>query len=251
MTLARKLTSIVELAFRQFRPRRAASLVAARVSARVWDPSAQPSYGQHGEDRVIAYYFEGRSRGFYVDVGCNRPEEGSNTYALYRAGWRGICVDANEALIQQFRRARPKDTVIHAVVSSATEELEFTTFDDDLVSTVSSSHRAEWSGRRRVMATTRVRPARLDDLLRANGAPPAFDLLSVDAEGHDLEVLCSMDFAEFRPRLVVVEMLDFDLECPRRDPVYEHLSARGYRLVGFTMGNGYFEDARPRREDMQ
>ncbi len=49
----------------------------------------------------------GRGVGTYIDVGCNHPKRFSNTYALYRAGWRGLAVDLDPSLCKQFRLARP------------------------------------------------------------------------------------------------------------------------------------------------
>src|SRR5262249_57455565 len=45
----------------------------------------------------------------------------------------------------------------------------------------------------------------LDDILIEARAPMRFDLLSVDVEGHELEVLSGFDFARWQPRLVLLE----------------------------------------------
>ncbi len=50
------------------------------------------SFSQFGEDAMLQSYLRD-GPGFYVDVGSGSPTEGSNTYALYLRGWRGILID--------------------------------------------------------------------------------------------------------------------------------------------------------------
>ncbi len=238
--LLRRALRVGGVLVRQFGVARAASLFTARIMAAVLDKFARLTYSQHGEDQIIQYFFNFRRDGYYVDVGCNHPESGSNTFALYRQGWRGVCIDGNGDLVRRFRRARPNDVAVVAVVSNIDKEIVFTKFDDDLVSSVSTDHVRDWSSRRNVIEEIRVKPRRLDAILREHGVPTNFDLLSVDAEAHDFEVLLSLDLTEFRPSLIVVELLEFRIGDPRVDPVVEHLIKHGYRMIGFVMQNGYF-----------
>ena len=73
-------------------------------------------------------------------------------------------------------------------------------------------------------------------------APARFELLNVDVEGLDLEVLRSLDFARFRPKMIVVEILGYDLENFKADAIFELLSAKGYRLTGYTHMNAIFRE---------
>ena len=45
----------------------------------------------------------------------------------------------------------------------------------------------------------------LDEILTEARAPSPIDLLSVDVEGHELDVLRGFDFARWRPRLILLE----------------------------------------------
>jgi hypothetical protein len=68
--------------------------------------------------------------------------------------------------------------------------------------------------------------------------PARFDLLSVDVERHDYEVLSSLDFEAFRPRVIVVEVLDHD----STDPITRLLAAHGYEFAARGIMNVYFRD---------
>ena len=74
----------------------------------------------------------------------------------------------------------------------------------------------------------------LDDILTEARAPVAFDLLSIDVEGHELEVLGGFDLARWRPRLVLLEDHVGNLEKHR------FLRAAGYRLIRRCENNGWY-----------
>jgi len=59
------------------------------------------------------------------------------------------------------------------------------------------------------------------------------DFLTVDAEGHDLQVLRSLDFERYNPRLIAVEShyRVFDKVCTSE--LYQLLMDKGYVLVGW------------------
>ena len=56
------------------------------------------SYSQFGEDALVNSLFRNKKYGIYVDVGAYHPILYSNTYALYRRGWRGFAIDPNPSL---------------------------------------------------------------------------------------------------------------------------------------------------------
>src|SRR5262249_56809917 len=90
-----------------------------------------------------------------------------------------------------------------------------------------------WSSLDRDRMASGVEPERvievpvrtLDDILIEARAPMRFDLLSVDVEGHELEVLSGFDFTRWQPRLVLLEDHVGNLKKHR------FLRAAGYRLI--------------------
>jgi hypothetical protein len=74
----------------------------------------------------------------------------------------------------------------------------------------------------------------LDDVLIEAGAPRQLDFLSIDVEGHELEVLRGFDFAHWRPRLVLLEDHVGNLKKHR------FLRAAGYRLIRRFENNGWY-----------
>ena len=74
----------------------------------------------------------------------------------------------------------------------------------------------------------------LDDILTEARAPVAFEFLSIDVEGHELEVLGGFDLARWRPRLILLEDHVGDLAKHR------YLENAGYRLIRRCENNGWY-----------
>jgi FkbM family methyltransferase len=225
---------------RQFNPLGAVKFIVFDIFRKLLNPACIPSYSQTGEDRLIANLLGDTSNGFFVDVGCNEPRLKSNTFAFYAYGWSGINIDANAKLINKFSASRPRDVSICAAVSSEEKTLVFTEFDDPLVSSLDASHVNEWKNHRTIASQTSVVTTPLSKILEQNNVPASFDLLSIDVEGHDFEVLHSLDFEKYHPRLIVIEIHGLDFLNPYSNPIYQHLTAQGYRMVAYAIMNGYF-----------
>ncbi|MFN8491463.1 MAG: FkbM family methyltransferase [Caldilineaceae bacterium] len=215
----------------------------AEVTRKALDPYNIASYSQTGEDRILCTILG--DTGFYVDVGCNHPQFYSNTFGLYKRGWAGITIDANDALIQKHQKLRKRDLSLCAAVSDHAQELIFTDFEDALVSSLSTEHVNAWQAWRKIKGQRVVNTVSLTTLLAGHQVPNQFDLLSIDVEGHDYEVLSSLDLTLYRPKLIVIEMHEFDLLNPGSNKIYEYLSTNHYKLIGYVVMNGYFADTLP------
>ena len=73
-----------------------------KIKSIVYCLARKNSYSQNGEDLILIDYFNENPNGFYVDIGCHHPFRFSNTYLLYKKGWRGLNVDANKWTISLF-----------------------------------------------------------------------------------------------------------------------------------------------------
>ena len=205
--------------------------------------SVRLSYGYTGEDRLLESLLKPlvTYNGFYVEVGCNEPRFISNTFLLYRRGWRGICIDPNQALIGKHRRIRPRDQAVCAFVGHETREVDYVQLSNHVLSTADPQYVPQYVAEgQQILTTRRMRPRALTDILTAHHAPAGFDLLAVDAEEFDLSVLQSLDFGRFRPRLVMVEAEDFDPAQPGQHPIFQFLTAKGYGFKGSILKNLYF-----------
>ncbi len=230
------------LLFKQFSFFTALRILFVESVRRLFDRYGELGYAASGEDRLVASIFA--KPGFYVDVGCNHPANYSNTFMLYKRGWRGINIDANAALIAMHRRLKPNDQSVFAAIARTQTSLVYTEFAGE---TLMASLDPEFVKARvatglKIRAQTTLITRTLTEVLTELDAPAQFELLNVDVEGLDFEVLQSLDFARFRPKIILVEILGYQLEHFANDPIYTFLAQNGYYLSGYTHMNALFKD---------
>jgi FkbM family methyltransferase len=200
-------------------------------------------FSQTGEEIIIQWILKDLRNGFYVDVGCHHPYKISNTFKLYLEGWRGIAIDANEDVIKKFRRARPEDISLLKAVSDVEQEVIFYKFKESEVNTIDKTTLEEWKEQWHLTGEIKMKTETLTHILDENlPANKKIDLLTIDVEGNDFNVLKSLDFTKYRPKLIVVELHKFDLSTIAQNEVYQYLTERNYSLVSFATMNGYFVD---------
>jgi hypothetical protein len=209
--------------------------------------SLKYSFGFAGEDRIIEGILKpliGQT-GYYVDVGCNHPQFLSNTYGLYRKGWRGICIDANPKLIDKFPLFRPKDRALCRLISDTPGVRTFYEVQNPVLSTTEEVCLEEFRKEGLNIHARIMQAHTMTEVLDGEHAPRQFELLSIDVEEHDFRVLQSLDLKKYRPRLIVIEDETFDPIKPQNNQVYQWLTAFGYSLEGFILKNIYFKNVLP------
>ncbi|MDT5295977.1 MAG: hypothetical protein QOJ76_2857 [Acidobacteriota bacterium] len=184
----------------------------------------QSGFSNFDEERMLEEFAarllaEGDAR-TAVDIGAGDGIRGSNTYALFRRGWRGVGFEGDERRARRLARA-------------------YKNFDG-----VAARHAF-------------VTPSNVVGLLREHNVPADFDVLSLDIDSYDYWVLDSI-LESFRPRVVVTEINE-KIPPPVRfvvkyDPDFrlqhhffgysiaslEELCARrGYALIGLEYNNAF------------
>jgi hypothetical protein len=130
------------------------------------------NFSNFNEEQILKKYVEellpaGDGR-VAVDIGAGDGVKGSNTYALFSDGWKGLGVECDA------RRA------------------------EKLAKTYSRLRGVE-------ACSSRVTPEGVAPLLREHGVGRGFAVLSLDIDSYDYLVLDAL-LADFRPRIVVTEI---------------------------------------------
>jgi hypothetical protein len=86
---------------------------------------------------------------------------------------------------------------------------------------------------------TRVRLVNINDIIEEQFKGKAPDFLSIDVEGLDHEILQSLDFTRFRPRVICVETLVFGENRPDQR-IFDLMKSKGYTALGSTHVNTIF-----------
>jgi FkbM family methyltransferase len=167
---------------------------------------------------------------FVVDVGANDGFYNSNSYPFIARGWRALLIEPHPLVFrkaQHLHRHRAAVTLVNAACSERAGEMNLLLFldnQDGSHSRLEHSAADDSAAQPRASQSVPVSVVRLEELLEAQSAPECYGLLSIDTEGHDLEVLRGANLQRYRPAVVITENT-------RRDALkFALLRDHGYRL---------------------
>jgi len=165
--------------------------------------------------------------GFFVEAGAHDGIGDSQSWALERAGWDGICVEPSSAF-EGLRKQRQCKVDKRCLWDKSGDLLPFWELpgnDIELsgVNTDFCDHHDRRDGKNRWVGSVT-----LPDLLRSHNAPKTIEYLCLDTEGSELRILRAHNFSRYRFLAICVE--HNGVEERRRD--LEALLTRGaYRLI--------------------
>jgi FkbM family methyltransferase len=198
-------------------------------------------YSFSGVDIVLKKIFYQQEKGFYIDVGCQNPIKNNNTYLLYKKGWEGINIDLDEDNINLFNSARPNDINFNKAVSSDVKDVELYFYHKKSPINTIDKKISEFQ-KAKVTSVKKITTDTLNNIIsNTKYNNQIFDLLSIDVEGHELEVLKGFDLNKYSPKVIVVEYLDLNVskleiknlstENVFNSEIYKYLVSKNYILV--------------------
>lgn len=184
------------------------------------------------EKQLVLKFFAQKRNGAFVEVGANDPVTASQTWLLEQSGWHGVLVEPQSVHYEKLRAQRKNSRVFQVACGAPDEEGEM-----ELHIGASNGHSTLDDPRRapghNFVGVERVKVTTLDKVLQSAGLDQ-IDFLSVDVEGHEIEVLRGLNFEKFKPALILIEDHLRDLRGHR------FLTSRGYKLVKRTHLNNWY-----------
>ena len=210
------------------------------------------TYCTGAQDLLINYFFKSKKNGFYIDVGCYHPFNGNNTKLLYDKGWSGINIDLDFHTIDFFNYIRARDENINVAISDTNSEKDLYFFHNrSAINSLSQVRKGSEKEIKKIKAQT------LNSVIEnSKFKQKKLNFLSIDVEGHELEVLKGFDLNKYSPELVVVEFIDYkmkeiefhnqSLNTIMSSEVYKLMINNNYHLVNWIHSDLFFvhEDAR-------
>lgn len=145
--------------------------------------------------------------GVYLDIATNDPVSISNTYFMDRClGWRGICVEANPSYYEKIHRLRSCDLVPTCVGKRDGEVVELA-LEGGAGGILGSTYKHKHKWTRENMSVPRLveRCTTVRKILD-RGNVRVVDFLSLDVEGHEVEVLRGVDWERTKILVMSVEV---------------------------------------------
>jgi FkbM family methyltransferase len=198
------------------------------------------SYAQNFEDVMLRRALQDIEAGFYVDIGAGDPDIDSVTRWFYQNGWRGINVEPDPRYFGRLEERRPEDTNVQCAVGAANGNIIFNVSPVRGFSTGSERRLAEIVNIERSITKPIVVPAVTLDQLFTLSCGKMIEFLKVDAEGMEDEILSSMSFISYRPRIIVVEATMANDQRPSHQVWEPKLLNNGYRFAWFDGLNRFY-----------
>lgn len=167
------------------------------------------SYSQEGEDIILDNLLEGKSKGFYIDIGAYHPFRFSNTMRFYGRGWHGLNIDATPGSMKTFNKYRPRDINVEAAISDEGGKLAYYIFEEGALNTfdADSLERLKEHGYiplNKIFVETYSIMDILDKYLKED---QEIDFMDIDIEKFDEKVISRMDFSRYKPTIIMIENL--------------------------------------------
>ena len=204
---------------------------------------SKTSYSISGVDLIIDRMFTKVKKGIYIDLGCNHPIKYNNTYLLYKRGWEGINIDADDKSIQEFKYFRKKDYNIRALISSKKNKVKYYFYHErSALNTVDT----------KLVKKRNIKPKKiiiretttLNDIIENSPYNNSkINLLSIDIENHEYEALKTFRFKKYNIECIVIEILNTlnkkietqkqNLDFIMKSKVFKLLKKNNYKLINW------------------
>ena len=194
-------------------------------------------YSNWGLDIMADHFFKNKKKGVYIDVGCHHPFLNNNTYPLYKRGWNGINIDLDFNSIDMFNHFRRFDLNIQAAISDKQIESDLFFFHNrSAVNTLSKDAGAE--AKKIIKVNTRT----LNEIIEnSKFKDKEIDYLSIDVEGFELNVIKGFNLKKYKPKLIILELLDQTvkefylgkIDNILNSNIYIYMNENNYKLVNW------------------
>ncbi len=196
-------------------------------------------FSQNGQDYFLdKKIFHGMHNGFFVDIGTFSPDFDNATYFFERhKNWKGLAIEPQIKHVAAWRAVR-KTPIIHAAASSTSGTSNFIVVDHPSVMNYNA-----WSGLESSIANEKmtllppetnktsitIPTTTVTEALEKFAEPnKIINYMSIDVEGHEMEVLKGIDFNKFNIQCIVIEN---DI-LPEGDPIiHNYMISKGYKYI--------------------
>jgi FkbM family methyltransferase len=162
-------------------------------------------------DQIYTQYFGlFTNNRFFVEVGAYDGESVSNTSGLADAGWRGIYVEpVHHNYLSCLERHKGNDVIVSNLAIGLEEGVQ-QIYTNGLLSSLDETHAEIGVNKFNYPNYSKdvCFQLRMDTFLKKYDVPYDFDLLVVDVEGREDQVFYSFNLNEWRPKMIIVELVD-------------------------------------------
>ncbi|MDB5280359.1 MAG: SAM-dependent methyltransferase [Ferruginibacter sp.] len=211
--------------------------------------SQKVSYSQCGEDLIVDFlltWILNIKVPTFMDIGAHHPHNFNNTYIFYKRGCRGVNIEPDPVLFDFIKKMRPEDININKGVGFKTgnETADFYLMSSKALNTFSreEAERISKNGNIQINEVKQIELININELMNRYFDKIELDFLSLDVEGLDFDILKSIDFGKYAPKVICVETIEFSEHRTilKQQATIDFLIAKGYFCYADTSINSIF-----------
>ena len=223
-----------------------------KVLRRICTPSYFKSFSQCGEDMILRCFLpppppETPNQLSWIDIGAYHPKRLNNTAFFYSQGRRGINIEANPLLIRRFYKDRKRDINLNIAIAEKSGTMDFFIMDIATLSTLSAeeAHRYEKLGHK-IVKIVPIQAMTVTEVIDNFSGGVFPDLLSLDAEGYDLNILKTINYEKNSPKVICVENVPYQTKLNnyfdrmQTNDLSNFLIHKNYSILACTLINTIF-----------
>ena len=191
---------------------------------------------QFQEDKFILQNFPEKFKGSYLDIGCFHPTRHNNTYSLYKKGWKGINIDMNPLSIELFKFCRSRDTNLNLAISNDNSEKTVyflgdlntqNTLDYNQLNYLKKHHNVKEED----ILEKKIQTQNINSVLEKFNLKN-IDFMNLDVEGHEIEILSTINFSKININFLCVEMINHNEDSIEKGKkIHSYLTENQYKVV--------------------
>lgn len=200
--------------------------------------------GRHKEDKFLYenIFYNVKNKTFLEIGACDGLMASNTLFFEKELNWNGILIEANPYQYKHLQKNRPNNKLFTTLISDITTPCKYQCISNEavsgVVSTLPESHstffskdneHSYWRNKEKKIVTLQPRTMQsiLDETNMHN-----IDLFSLDVEGHELNVLKSIDFSKNTINVILVEMLNTNSELEKIREFLKEKNYKFYDIVG-------------------
>jgi FkbM family methyltransferase len=194
-------------------------------------------YSQDNQDYIVyENFFKNKKDGFFCDIGGNHPLKLNNTKYFEELGWHGIAFEPLPHMTKLWSEHR-KAKLFPFALSDNEGEVIFTVVKDetgweDMLSFVKETGEVEPGFQTyEIKVQTRI----FKDIMKEENITH-IDYLSLDVEGHELNVLKGIDFKKLKINVLTIENNPPSCVLCGDEKIRQLMFNNNYLLWGRTIG---------------
>jgi len=188
------------------------------------------SKSQFSQDLFVLNHLNFKKSGFFVEFGACDGIKLSNSWILEKKfKWNGILGEPAKFFHSDLNKNRDCFIELNCISNISDNKITFKeTKDKELSAALSYSLLDSHKSERYLGKTYDVTTISLNDLLDKYECPSNFDYLSIDTEGSEFEIIDSLNFNKYLPKIITIE---HNYKIEKRNKIYNLLIKHGYKRV--------------------